>query len=114
MSVTAIDVQVDDVPAAIKLLNEAYGWEVTFDDPKFGELMAGQTRIMLSVTAMVPWGKADGIILHNYVDDVPAAVDRAVAAGAELLDGPLKTDWGTEAAYLRGPGNLIVDLCKDA
>jgi len=45
---------------------------------------------MLSVTAMVPWGKTDGIILHNYVDDVPAAVDRAVAAGAELLDGPLK------------------------
>ncbi len=44
MSVTAIDVQVDDVPAAIKLLNEAYGWEVTFDGPRFGELMAGQTH----------------------------------------------------------------------
>jgi uncharacterized glyoxalase superfamily protein PhnB len=63
---------------------------------------------------MVPWGKTDGMILHDYVDEVQAAVDRAVAAGAILESGPLKTDWGTEAAYLRGPGNLIVDLCKDA
>jgi predicted enzyme related to lactoylglutathione lyase len=114
MAVTAIDLQVDDVSAAVKLLSNAYGWKVTSDDPGFGELMAGDLRIMLSVDAMVPWGSTDGVILHEYVDDVPAAVERAVAAGAELLLGPLTTDWGTEAAYLRGPGNLVVDLCKDA
>lgn len=73
MAVTAIDLQVDDVSAAVKLLSNAYGWEVTSDDPGFGELMAGDLRIMLSV-------------------------ERAVAAGAELLLGPLTTDWGTEAA----------------
>ncbi len=114
MSVTAIDVQVDSVKAATKLLSEAYGWEILNDEEDFGELMAGQMRVMLSVNAMVPWGKVDGIILHDYVEDVPAAVDRAVAAGAELVEGPSTTDWGTEAAYLRGPGNLIVDLCRDA
>lgn len=114
MSVTAIDIQVDDVPAATRLLSEAYGWDVLSSGESFGELMAGQTRAMLSQEAMVPWGKTDGIILHNYVADVQAAVDRAVAAGAILESGPVKTDWGTEAAYLRGPGNLIVDLCKDA
>ncbi|MFB6722972.1 hypothetical protein ACFCV3_22525 [Kribbella sp. NPDC056345] len=54
------------------------------------------------------------MILHQYVDDVETAVSRAVDAGAELLAGPLRTDWGTEAAYLRGPGQLIVDLCRDA
>jgi hypothetical protein len=46
-------------------------------------------------------------------DDVPAAVEKAVEAGAELLTGPLRTDWGTEAAYLKGPGGLIVDVCRD-
>jgi uncharacterized glyoxalase superfamily protein PhnB len=114
MAVTAIDLQVYDVSAAVALLSKAYGWTVTVDEPGFGELLAGDLRIMLSVDAMVPWGGTDGVILHEYVDDVPAAVERAVAAGAELVLGPLTTDWGTEAAYLRGPGNLLVDVCREA
>ena len=114
MAVTAIDLRVEDVSAAVAMLGNAYGWKVTADEPGFGELVAGDLRIMLSVDAMVPWGRTDGVILHEYVDDVPAAVERAVAAGAELLLGPLTTDWGTQSAYLRGPGNLVVDVCKDA
>ncbi|MGK9220853.1 MULTISPECIES: VOC family protein [unclassified Microbacterium] len=114
MGVQAIDIQVDDVPAATRLLSEAYGWTVLTDGPHFGELDAGGLRVMLSRDAMVPWGTTDGVILHHYVEDVAAATSRAVAAGAELLRGPLLTDWGTEAAYLRGPGGLIVDVCRDA
>ncbi|WP_370248459.1 VOC family protein [Nocardioides sp.] len=114
MTVQAIDLQVDDVPAATRMLSEAYGWRVVAADPNFGELDAGGLRVMLSRDAMVPWGQLDGVILHHHVDDVDAAVDRAVAAGAELLAGPLRTDWGTEAAYLRGPGRLVVDVCRDA
>ncbi|HZX07718.1 VOC family protein [Kribbella sp.] len=113
MAVQAIDLQVDDVSAATQILSAAYGWRVLSDDPNFGELDAGGLRVMLSRDAMVPWGKLDGLILHHYVDDVQAAVNRAVAAGLELLAGPLRTDWGTEAAYLRGPGQLIVDVCRD-
>jgi uncharacterized glyoxalase superfamily protein PhnB len=113
MSVTAIDIQVDDVPAATKLLSEAYGWAVVSDGADFGELVSGDLRVMVSRDAMVPWGSTSGVILHDYVDDLPAAVERAVNAGAELLLGPVVTDWGTEAAYLRGPGDLIVDLCRD-
>ncbi len=100
MAVTAIDLHVDDVPAATSLLSRA-------------ELDGGGLRIMLSREAMVPWGSTDGVILHHYVDNVAAAVLKAVEAGAELLAGPLRTDWGTEAAYLRGPGGLVVDVCRD-
>lgn len=114
MAVQAIDLQVDDVSAATQLLCAAYGWHVVADDPNFGELDAGGLRAMLSRDAMVPWGALDGLILHHYVDNVDAAVSRAVTAGAELLAGPLMTDWGTEAAYLRGPGELIVNVCRDA
>lgn len=114
MAVTAIDIQVDDVPAATKLLSQAYGWRVLSDDPGFGELDAGGLRVMLSQEAMVPWGKINGVILHHYVDDVAAAVKTAIEAGAELLAGPVRTDWGTEAAYLKGPGGLVVDVCRDA
>jgi uncharacterized glyoxalase superfamily protein PhnB len=114
MAVQAIDVQVDDVPAATRLLAEAYGWRILTEDPSFGELDAGGIRVMLSRDAMIPWGKLDGLIIHHYVDDVAAAAARAVDAGAELVAGPLRTDWGTEAAYLRGPGRLIVDVSRDA
>lgn len=113
MAVQAIDLQVDDVSAATQLLAAAYGWRVVADDPNFGELDTGGLRVMLSRDAMVSWGKLDGVIVHHYVDDVEAAVGRAVDAGADLLAGPLRTDWGTEAAYLRGPGQLVVDLCRD-
>jgi uncharacterized glyoxalase superfamily protein PhnB len=114
MTVRAIDLQVEDVPSATKLLAEAYGWQVLSDDANFGEVDAGGLRVMLSREAMVPWETLGGVILHEYVDDVARAVERAVAAGAELLSGPLTTDWGTEAAYLKGPGALIVDVCRDA
>lgn len=113
MAVQAIDLQVDDVPSATKLLAEAYGWRVLSDDDNFGELDAGGLRVMLSRDAMVPWGKLEGVIIHHYVDDVPDAVARAIAAGAELLLGPLTTAWDTEAAYLKGPGQLIIDVCRD-
>jgi len=113
VAVTAIDVQVDNVSEAVALLSAAYGWQVTADEPGFAELMAGELRIMLSKDAMVDWVRTSGVILHDYVDDVDKAVDRALAAGAELLMGPTTTDWGTRSAYLRGPGNLIVDLCRD-
>ncbi|WP_217183890.1 glyoxalase/bleomycin resistance/extradiol dioxygenase family protein [Streptomyces sp. AC495_CC817] len=113
MTVQAIDIRVDDVAAATRFLSEAYGWTVLTDDPRFGELDAGGLRVMLSTEAMVPWAQAGGVILHHYVDDVPAATARAVEAGAVLLRGPLRTDWGTEAAYLEGPEGVIVDLCRD-
>jgi uncharacterized glyoxalase superfamily protein PhnB len=113
VAVQAIDIQVDDVQRGTRLLAEAYGWRILSDDVNFGELDAGGLRVMLSRDAMVPWGKLDGVILHYYVDDVQAAVARAVEAGAELVAGPITTDWGTEAAYLRGPGQLVVDVCRD-
>lgn len=114
MAVQAMDLQVDDVQAATTLLAQAYGWRVVTDETDFGELDAGGVRVMLSRDAMVPWGNLAGVMLHEFVDDVPATVATAVEAGAELLLGPLTTDWGTEAAYLRGPGQLIVNVCRDA
>jgi uncharacterized glyoxalase superfamily protein PhnB len=105
---------VDDVSGAVDLLSSAYGWQITVNEPGFGEVLAGDLRIMLSKDAMVDWGRTGGVILHDYVVDVDAAVEKAVAAGVELLQGPVDTDWGTRSALLKGPGGLIVDLCKDA
>ncbi len=53
------------------------------------------------------------MVIRHYVDDVPAAVDRAIVAGAELLAGPLRGDLGTPAAYLKGPRQPLVHVCRD-
>jgi len=44
-------------------------------------------------------------------DDVPAAVQRAVGAGAKLLHAPTKKPWGQTVAYLRTPDGTLVELC---
>lgn len=113
MTVTSIDIHVDDVETSTRQLASAYGWQLLTADANFGELDSGGFRVMLSREAMVPWGRTSGVILHCSVEDVAAAVADAEAAGMELLAGPLTTDWGTQSAYLRGPGDLIVDVCRD-
>lgn len=54
MAVQAIDLQVDEIPKATRLLADAYGWEVLSDGDNFGELDAGGQRVMLSRDAMIP------------------------------------------------------------
>lgn len=114
MTVQTIDLQVDGVPSATKRLSEAYGWQVLSDDVNVGELDAGGLRVMFSRDAMVRWGDLDGVVLHHDVEDVARAVVRAIAAGAELLDCPVTTGGGAEAAYSKGPGQHIVDVCREA
>jgi predicted enzyme related to lactoylglutathione lyase len=41
------------------------------------------------------------------VDDLDAAHDRAVAAGAQVLHGPERQPWGTSARYEDADGNVI-------
>jgi lactoylglutathione lyase len=46
-----------------------------------------------------------------YTDDVAAAFDRAVAAGAEPLAAPKVLPWGQTVAYARGPEGTILGFC---
>jgi lactoylglutathione lyase len=44
-------------------------------------------------------------------DDVAAAVDRAVAAGARRVLAPTKKPWGQTVAYVRDLDGNLVELC---
>jgi catechol 2,3-dioxygenase-like lactoylglutathione lyase family enzyme len=44
-------------------------------------------------------------------DDVAAACDRAVHAGAVLLKAPTVKPWGQTVAYVRCPDGALVELC---
>ena len=45
------------------------------------------------------------------VADVPAAYERAVAAGARPMAAPLTKPWGQTVAYVRCPDGTLVELC---
>lgn len=47
------------------------------------------------------------------VDDVDAAVAWLASRGAEVLDAPQRTGIGGRAiAFIRGPGNVRIELCE--
>jgi predicted enzyme related to lactoylglutathione lyase len=112
MVLNALDLIVEDVPAAAAFFRDALGLGVAEHGERFAEVEAGPVRIMLSPDAMVPMARAAGVILHFEVEDVGVAVERARAAGARVLLGPMRTDWGWESALVAGPGETVVDLYR--
>jgi uncharacterized glyoxalase superfamily protein PhnB len=51
-------------------------------------------------------GPLNGV--HFHTDDLVAAFDRLVAAGAEIVQGPTDQSWGTRDCAVRDPsGNII-------
>lgn len=47
--------------------------------------------------------------VSQYV--VAAACNRAVAAGAALLQAPVAKPWGQTVAHVRAPDGTLVELC---
>jgi lactoylglutathione lyase len=53
-----------------------------------------------------------GMEIGLVADDVAAACERAVAAGATLLAAPKVKPWGQTVAYVRCPDGCLVELCS--
>ena len=45
-------------------------------------------------------------------EDVQAAHDKAVAAGASALSAPASKPWGQVVSYVRCPDGTLVELCS--
>jgi predicted enzyme related to lactoylglutathione lyase len=105
-----VNIDVDDVARAEAFYRAAFGLEV---GRRFGddgvELVGGSSKIYLLRKAAGSAATADGAGVRDYrrhwtpvhvdfvVDDVAAAVERAVAAGA-VVERPIASyDWGTIA-----------------
>ena len=52
-----------------------------------------------------------GVEVGFTVDDVPAAFEQAVSAGAQALAAPVAKPWGQTVAYVRCPDGTLVELC---
>lgn len=118
-------VYVPRVADSLEFFERAYGLPRRFlhDSGQYGEVETGATTLAFADHALAeqhfPAGhvRADrsaqplGFEVALVTDDVPAAHQRALQAGAQELAPPAAMPWGQTVSWLRGPDGLVVELC---
>ena len=113
---------VQDVPTSLDFYARAFGLTQGFlhESGDFGELLTGETKLSFcSIALMRQLGKRvateapalPAFELAFETEDVAAALDRAIAAGADLVQGVEQMDWGQTTAYVRTPDGTMVEIC---
>ena len=113
---------VQDVPATLDFYARAFGLAQGFlhESGDFGELQTGETKLSFcSLALMAQLGKQVAteppalpcFELAFETEDVAAALAKAVEAGAELVQGVERMDWGQTTAYVRTPDGTMVEIC---
>ncbi len=115
---------VPDVPAAVGFYERAFGLSqrMITECGNFAEMDTGATALAFVSEAMLegenlgfrplrPEDAAPGAEIALLTPDVPAALERALAAGATLLKTPEDKPWGQTVAYVRDPHGFLVELC---
>ena len=118
-------VYVSDVEASLAFFEKAFGVQRRFVAPTgdYGELETGATALAFAAhdvardsldaqylaaqDSPIPLGIEVGFV----TDDVAAACQRAVSAGAYLVRSPTVKSWGQTVAYVRCPDGTLVELC---
>ena len=122
MQLRYIILYVPDVGAAMDFYARAFGLELRFlhDGGDYGEMATGETRLAFSsIALMQSLGKQvantaperPSFELAFATDDVPAALDRALSAGAALVQGATDMPWGQTISYVRAPEGTLVEIC---
>jgi catechol 2,3-dioxygenase-like lactoylglutathione lyase family enzyme len=118
-------VYVRDVERSLDFFEQAFGLARGFlhESGGYGELATGATRLAFArhdvaranlghdYLAADEAPSPPGIEIGLTTDDVAAACDRAVKAGATLLAPPTTKPWGQVVAYVRTPDGVLVELC---
>ncbi len=113
---------VADVPRTLAFYEAAFGLQRRFlhESGDFGELETGSTALAFSSRRLMselgknpstpdPHAPCSEIAL--VTEEVAAAVDRAVAAGALLVQPPAQMPWGQTVAYVADLDGFLVELC---
>jgi len=116
---------VSDVPASLAFFEAAFGLPTRFlhESGDYGEVETGATTLAFANHALGDFNFSGGHVRANasaqplgmeiglVTDDVAAAHQRALSAGARELAPPVARPWGQVVSYLRCPDGLMVELC---
>jgi lactoylglutathione lyase len=111
---------VDSVEASIAFYEKAFGLQREMvAGEEFGQLATGTTKLGFAAKKMLatpatfagPNDKPLAVEIALVTDDVQAAYDKALAAGAKPVHSPVKKPWGQIVGYVRDNNGFLVELC---
>ncbi|GLS14968.1 MULTISPECIES: VOC family protein [Hydrogenophaga] len=113
---------VPDVRRSVAFYGQAFGLAPSFVDEAgdFATLATGSTALAFCAHSLLAsQGKTPGapdrmrpcFEIALTTEDVPAALERAVSAGAQLIQAPEEMPWGQTVAYVADPDGFWVELC---
>ena len=114
---------VDDVEATLQFFEQAFSLQRLFvhESGDYGELDTGATKLCLSSRRLMQeLGKsparaspdAPTFEIALETDDVAAALQRSLDAGAELRQDVKLEPWGQKTAYIADPNGFLIELCS--
>jgi catechol 2,3-dioxygenase-like lactoylglutathione lyase family enzyme len=113
---------VENVQRSLDFYEAAFGLQTKFlhDSGDYGELNTGSTTLAFSSHQLIRQlgkkpSKSDAhspcFEIALVTTDVAAAVQKAVAAGAELIQQPQDMPWGQTIAYVADQDGVLVEIC---
>jgi uncharacterized glyoxalase superfamily protein PhnB len=114
---------VSDVRETVAFYQVAFGLECAFihECGDYAELATGETKLAIASREMIgrlgkspaaPVAEAPTFELAFEVEDVAAAYDQAVKAGAAPVQAPRNEDWGQVTSYVRDRDGFLIELCS--
>ena len=117
-------IYVPDVERSVAFYEEAFGLQRRFvaDSGEYGELDTGATTLSFAQEEFAASGRGlparplrpdddpPAFEVAFTTDDVPAAYERALAAGATAVLAPTEKPWGQTVAYVRDGDGALVEL----
>lgn len=116
-------IYVPDVKRALDFYEQAFGLKRQFlhESGQYGELETGPTALAFAEETVTTTchvfepnrasAKAAGAEVAFVVEDVEAAFQKAIAAGATRVVEPVDKPWGQTISYVRDLNGFLVELC---
>lgn len=117
---------VEDVLQAVAFYEKAFGLKQRFvhESNQYAEMETGGTTLAFTANELaqsnLPQGFLEnsrsslpaGIEVGFVADDVPAAFENAVGAGAVAVVEPKVKPWGQTVAYVRDLDGILIEICS--
>ena len=114
---------VENVADTLAFYEKAFGFETLFlhESGDYGELSSGDTKLAFSAfSLMSSLGKSPGKVDPQHpafeiafeTDDVKKALNRALEAGATLVQDAEEMEWGQTTSYVNDINGFLVEICN--
>ena len=114
---------VDDLERSLAFYVETLGLYLGHRAGPYAQLVTGRSRLALyerqalaeslGSPLRAPEADAPGFLLGFKVEDVDAAWEDLVAAGARPVSAPCERPWGQRSAHVRDPDGHLIELVEE-